>query len=246
LPKINWSNGYIRNEDAALYYEVHPSSQENAPILVLLHGNGEDMHIFDDHIEPLLPYYTIITMDTRHHGKSSQGNKPLTYELFSEDLFTLINKLHIGNFLIIGFSDGAITALELALKHQERIAAMILIGVNISPDGLTFLMKAGSQLLLAAKNVQGLFTKKAQPDKELIRLMLDHPHIDPAQLEKITVPALIISGERDIVKDEHSRLIEASLPNARRVVIPKTSHYVMKDAPLEFDRIVHEFLMEED
>jgi pimeloyl-ACP methyl ester carboxylesterase len=246
LPKISWSNGYIRNDDAALYYEVHPSAQESAPLIILLHGNGEDMHIFDGHIEPLLPYYTIITMDTRAQGKSSKGDRPLSYELFADDLFTLINKLQIGNFLLLGFSDGGNTALELVLKHQERVAAMILMGANLSPDGLTTVTRKGLQLLAASKSIKSVFSKENNSDRELVRLMLDHPHIDPRQLEKITVPTLIINGERDIIRDEHSKLIASSLPNARRVVIPGAGHFVMKDAPAEFDRIIFEFLMEED
>ncbi|MDR1082489.1 MAG: alpha/beta hydrolase [Coriobacteriales bacterium] len=246
MPKINWTNGYVRNDDAALYYEVHQSTQSNAPLLILLHGNGEDMHIFDGRIEPLLPYYTIITVDTRAQGKSAKGERSLSYELFAEDLFTLINKLQIGNFLILGFSDGGNTALELALKHQERVAAMILVGANLSPDGLTTMTRKGLQFLAAGRSLKGIFSRKENRDRDLVRLMLEHPHIDPTRLEKVTIPTLIINGEQDIIKDEHSRLIESSLPNARRVVIPETGHFVMKDAPEEFDRIVFEFLMEDD
>jgi pimeloyl-ACP methyl ester carboxylesterase len=246
LPKISWSNGYIRNDDAALYYEVHQSPQENTPLLILLHGNGEDMHIFDEHIEPLLPYYTIITMDTRAQGKSSKGDRPLSYELFADDLFTLVNKLQIGNFLLLGFSDGANVALEFVLRHQERVAAMILVGANLSPGGLTAMTRKALQLLLAAKALKALFSKREDESRKLVRLMLEHPSIDPVCLEKITVPTLVISGEKDVVRDEHSRLIAASLPNARHVVIPGTGHFVMKDAPTKFDRAVYEFLMEED
>jgi pimeloyl-ACP methyl ester carboxylesterase len=246
VPKINWSNGYVRNDDAALYYEVHQSAQKNAPLLVCLHGNGEDMHIFDGHIEPLLPYYTVITMDARAQGKSSAGDRPLSYALFAEDLFTLINKLQIGSVLLLGFSDGGNTALELALQHQERVAAMILVGANLSPDGLTPLARKGLQLRAAGQGLRSLFSKGAGRQRELTRLMLEHPRIDPQQLEKVTVPTLVISGERDVIKDEHSELIARTLPNARRVAIPGAGHFVMKDAPTEFDRIVLEFLMEDD
>jgi pimeloyl-ACP methyl ester carboxylesterase len=79
-----------------------------------------------------------------------------------------------------------------------------------------------------------------------VRLTLEHPHIEPQQLEKISVPTLVISGEQDVIKDEHSQLITESLANARRVVIAGASHFVMKDAPAEFDRVVLEFLMEDD
>lgn len=248
MPKINWSNGYVRNDDAALYYEVHPGAQDNAPLLILLHGNGEDMHIFDGHIEPLLPYYTVITMDTRAQGKSSKGTRPLSYELFADDLFTLINKLQIGNFLLLGFSDGGNTALELALKHQERVAAMILVGANLSPDGLTTMTRKGLQLLAAGRGLKDIFSRggEANRDRDLVRLMLEHPHIDPPQLEKVTIPTLVISGEKDIIKAEHSQLIADSLPNARHVVMAGAGHFVMKDAPQEFDRVIFEFLMEDD
>jgi pimeloyl-ACP methyl ester carboxylesterase len=248
LPTINWSNGYVRNDDAALYYEVHQSAQENAPLLILLHGNGEDMHIFDDHIEPLLPYYSVITMDSRGQGKSSRGTRPLSYSLFAEDLFALTNKLQIGNFLLLGFSDGGNTALELVLQHQERVAAMILVGANLVPEGMTTMTRKGLQLLMAGHNLKGIFSRKHDGNRgqELIRLMLEHPHIDPQQLEKVSVPTLVINGERDIIKGDHSKLIANALANARHAVIPGASHFVMKDAPAEFDRIILEFLMEDD
>jgi pimeloyl-ACP methyl ester carboxylesterase len=246
VPKISWTNGYVRNDDAALYYEVHQGNQPDAPFLICLHGNGEDMHIFDGHIEPLLPYYHVITMDARAQGKSSKGDRPLSYELFAEDLFTLMNKLQIGSCILLGFSDGGNTALELALQHQERVAAMILVGANLNPDGLTLLNHRGLQLLAAGQGMKNLFAKGGETNRELVRLMLEHPHIDPEQLEKVTVPTLVINGENDLIKDEHSRLIASSLPNARRVIIPKTSHFVIRDAPKEFDRLVLEFLMEDD
>jgi pimeloyl-ACP methyl ester carboxylesterase len=246
LPNITLSNGYVRNDDATLYYEVHPSTQNGAPILICLHGNGEGMRIFDGHIEPLLPHYTVITMDSRAQGKSAAGGRPLSYELFAEDLFALINKLQIGSALLLGFSDGGNTALEFALRHQERVCAMILVGANLSPEGLTAVTRKGLQLLAAGHGIKDLFSRGGRKKRELVRLMLEHPHIDPQQLEKIGVPTLVINGEQDVIKDEHSELMAASLATARRVVIPGASHFVMKDAPVEFDRIVLEFLMEDD
>lgn len=246
MPTIDWSNGYVRNGDAALYYEVHPSGNSSAPLVILLHGNGESMEIFEGHIEPLLPYYTVITMDTRAQGKSSAGDRPLSYELFADDLFTMMNKLQIGSAILLGFSDGANVALELALRHQERIAAMILVGGNIDPNGLTSLVRRQLRLLAISYRIKGFFSRKKTPKKDLIQLMLKHPNIAPQQLEKITAPALIINGEKDLIKDEHSELITTSLADARRVVIAGASHFVMKDAPEEFDRIILDFLMEDD
>jgi pimeloyl-ACP methyl ester carboxylesterase len=246
VARISWENGYIRNDDAALYYEVHQGAQPDSPLLLLLHGNYEDMHVFDGRIEPLLPYYTVIAVDTRGHGKSSRGERPLSYSLFAEDLFTLVNKLHIGTFLALGFSDGANTAMEFALKHQERLAAMILVGGNISPDGLQPLFRKTLRLQAAGASLTGLMKRDAHVRKELIDLMLKQPNIDPERLKTITVPALIINGQKDVVTDEHSARIASALPNARRIVIPGAGHFVMADAPEEFDQLLLEFLLEED
>jgi pimeloyl-ACP methyl ester carboxylesterase len=243
---ISWENGYIRNDDAALYYEVHQSQQPNTPLLFLLHGNYEDMHIFDGHIEPLLPYYTVITVDTRGQGKSSRGDRPLSYELFAEDLFTLVNKLQIGTFLVLGFSDGANTALQLALMHQERIAAMVLVGGNLNPDGLHPMFRKSLGLQAAAAGLKGIMKRDERSRKELIDLMLKEPSIDLERLKTITVPTLIINGEKDCVADSHSALIAETLPEARRAVIRGANHYVISEAPEEFDRLVLEFLLEED
>jgi pimeloyl-ACP methyl ester carboxylesterase len=236
----------VRNDDAALYYEVHPSEQNGAPFLILLHGNGEDMSIFEGHIEPLLPYYTVIAMDTRGQGKSSRGNKPLSYTLFADDLFTLINKLQIGSAILLGFSDGGNIALELSLRHQERIAAMILVGANLNPEGLSPLVRKQLKVLSTGQKIKGLFSKETRDDNELTQLLFNHPHIEPLQLATVTVPTLIINGEKDVILEEHSKLITTSLADARRVVIPGATHFVMKDAPEEFDRIVLDFLMEDD
>jgi pimeloyl-ACP methyl ester carboxylesterase len=246
VPRITWSNGYIRDDDAAIYYEVHPSTQADATVLILLHGNCEDMHVFDGRFERLLSYYTVITVDTRGHGKSSRGDKPLSYELFANDLFSLVNKLQIGSFLLLGFSDGANTALQFAMGHQERLAAMILVGGNLDPEGFTPASRRSIQLSLAQASLKGAFSKCSKERREFVELMLNHPHIDPKRLATVNTPTLIINGANDMIRDEHSELIARTLRQARRKVIPDAGHFVMKDAPEAFDKLVYDFLMEDE
>jgi len=244
MTNFDCSSGFIRAGEVALYYERYFSPKKNAPVLILLHGNGEDLHIFDNLIECLIPSYTLITMDTRHHGMSSKGTDPLSYELFAEDLFVLVNELAIGSFLVLGFSDGAITALEFALRHKERLSAMILVGVNISPTGLTFFTGIGLQVLSLLHKTRDLLTRKRRDATRFVELMLKQPDISCEQLSYLSVPALVVHGEHDMVKDSHSALIATSLPHARRVMIPGASHFVMKDRPQEFKHIILEFLQE--
>ena len=238
------SSGYIQTDDAALYYETYPSLKQDAPCLILLHGNGEDLHIFDDFIDCLIPSHSLVAMDTRHHGRSSQGIRELSYVLFAEDLFALVNELKIGSFLVLGFSDGAITALEFALRHKELLTAMILVGGNISPSGLSFFTRAGLLLLSLIHRTRDTLTRVKRDATRLIELMLGQAEITCEQLGDITVPALVIHGEFDMIKQSHSALIASSLPHARRVMIPGASHFVMKDDPREFKRVLLEFLQE--
>jgi len=217
----------------------------SAPILIMLHGNGEDMHIFDQRKQQLEEHYTIITMDSRGQGKSSAGSQPLSYQLLAQDLFMLTNKLQIGRFLLLGFSDGANTALEFALQHQERLSALILVGANLDPQGLSTGARAWIQLHVLGYSLAKPFWPQAKDRCQLMRLMLEHPHIQPQHLAKINVPTLVITGQRDVIRDEHSQLITSSLPQARRVNIAGAGHFVMRDAPAAFDAAVYEFLMEE-
>jgi len=244
LTNFDCSNGFIRTGDVALYYEIHSSPKKNAPFLILLHGNGENLHIFDDLIKCLIYHCSLITMDTRHHGRSSQGTRDLSYELFAEDLFAVVNELHIGLFMVLGFSDGAITALEFAIRHSERLSAMVLVGANISPAGLSFLTRAGLQLLSLLHNARDLLTRKRRDATRFVDLMLKHPNITCEQLSELTVPALVVHGEFEMIKSSHSALIASSLPQARRVMISGASHFVMKDRPLQFERVIMEFLQE--
>jgi pimeloyl-ACP methyl ester carboxylesterase len=245
MPDITCDSGLIRNNDAEIYYEVHCSTAEQAPVLILLHGNGEDMHCFDGRFERLLPYYNVVCLDTRGQGRSTRGTRPLSYELFAEDLFTVVNKLQIGSFLLLGFSDGGITALEFALAHQERLEALIVVGANLDPEGLTRATRNRLELASRAAALGRLVKKGPNPKKELIDLMLTQPHIAPDSLTHIKVPALVICGQDDMVRAEHSELIASLLPNARLEVVQGASHFVMADAPERFDELVYDFLMEE-
>lgn len=244
MTNFDRSNGYVLTGDAALYHEVHISPNTKAPYMILLHGNGEDLHIFDDLIGCLIPHCSLIAVDTRHHGRSSQGMRELSYELFAEDLFALVNELGIDRFLVLGFSDGAITALEFAMRHREHLSAMILVGANISPAGLTFFTRTSLLLLSVVQKTRDLLTRKRRDATRFTDLMLTQPQISCEQLEELSVPALVVHGEFDMIKNSHSALIASSLPQARRVMISGASHFVMKDRPQEFERVILDFLQE--
>ena len=211
--------------------------------LVLLHGNGEDYTYFKRQMEPFSQQYRVIALDTRGHGKSPRGTAPFTLEQFAGDLKEFLDQRGITKCHLLGFSDGGNIALLFALRYPQYVEKLILNGANLTPDGV----KLSTQLPIAAgwcvSGVCGLFSKKARANWEMLNLMVTQPHIRPQTLEKLTVPTLVIAGERDMIKEKHTRLIAASLPNSKLVILPG-DHFVARRNWQQFNPAVQAFLAE--
>jgi pimeloyl-ACP methyl ester carboxylesterase len=190
-----------------LFYE---KSGQGKP-LILLHGNGEDHHIFDAVAEKLRHEYTLYAIDSRNHGQSAK-TKEYSYDAMAEDIYCFIRELHLGKTNIIGFSDGAIIGLMLAMKHNEVVDKMALLGVNLKPDDFT---EESRQFIND--------TYEATKDP-LFRLMLEQPDIELDDVRDIKTPVLLIAAENDIYKPElYERLVEA-LPHAKLMLMQGHEH----------------------
>ena len=211
--------------------------------LVLLHGNGEDYTYFKRQMEPFSQQYRVIALDTRGHGKSPRGTAPFTLEQFAGDLKEFLDQRGITKCHLLGFSDGGNIALLFALRYPQYVEKLILNGANLTPVGV----KLSTQLPIAAgwcaSGVCGLFSKKAKANWEMLNLMVTQPHIRPQTLEKLTVPTLVIAGERDMIREKHTRLIAASLPNSKLVILPG-DHFVARRNWQQFNPAVQAFLAE--
>ena len=211
--------------------------------LVLLHGNGEDYTYFKRQMEPFSQQYRVIALDTRGHGKSPRGTAPFTLEQFAGDLKEFLDQRGITKCHLLGFSDGGNIALLFALRYPQYVEKLILNGANLTPAGV----KLSTQLPIAAgwcvSGVCGLFSKKARANWEMLNLMVTQPHIRPQTLEKLTVPTLVIAGERDMIKEKHTRLIAASLPNSKLVIL-LGDHFVARRNWQQFNPAVQAFLAE--
>ena len=143
---------------------------------------------------------------------------------------------------ILGFSDGGNIALTFALRHPERVNRLILNGANLFPEGMP------ERLLAAMRRKYESFQQENTPEAEfnqlLFRLMLDEPQIDPAELHKLTMPVLVIAGTKDMIRDDHTRLIAESLPHSRLVILPG-DHFIANKEPAAFNAAVRSFFEEE-
>lgn len=209
--------------------------------LLLLHGNGESREYFSAQLEYFSGMYRTIAIDTRGHGATPRGRAPFTLEQFAQDLRGFMDARRIDSAHLLGFSDGGNIALLFSLRWPERVHSLVLNGANLYPLG----MKPGVWLsvelgYLWAGALARLSTRMAGR-AELLRLMARQPHIAPAQLGGLDVPTLVIAGTRDMIRDSHTRLICASLPDAELAILPG-DHFIAAHAPDVFNARVAQFL----
>ena len=224
--------------DIELFY----TKTGSGPTLLLLHGNVEDSTYFVHQVEEFSRDFTVYAIDTRGHGKSPRGAAPFTISQFADDLLAFMDQQGLPQADILGFSDGGNIALTFALRHPDRVRRLILNGANLDPKGVKPLVQLpivlGYHLASLSKS------PKARAHAELLGLMVNEPHIDPAELKKLTMSVLVIAGTKDMIQERHTRLIANRIPGARLALIPG-DHFIASKAPTTFNRAVRQFLEEE-
>ena len=223
--------------------QLHYIEQGQGKPLILLHGNGENCDYFEHQIPCFARDYRVLVIDTRGHGQSPRGEKPFTIVQFAEDLHDFMDEKAIGKAILLGFSDGGNIALTFALKYPERVDKMIVDGANLFPSGV----KARYQWPIeVGYRIAKMFAKKSEEAKknaEMLGLMVNEPHIEPSELARLTMPILVVAGTKDMIKDEHTRLICNSLPNAKLEII-MGDHFVANKNYEAFNTVVEAFLKE--
>lgn len=198
---------FITVNGIRLFYEKEGSG----PALILLHGNGEDHTTFDALAEALKPYFTIYAIDSRNHGQSQQTDI-YDYTVMSEDVFAFITAFTLAPVSIVGFSDGGIIALLLALHHPEVVYKMALLGANLCPNDL---------LPAVLQDMQRIYEETKSP---LFQLMLTQPHISLSEIKAVQTPTLLIAGEHDIIRLSLYEEMKSTMPNASVFIVEGHDH----------------------
>lgn len=197
----------INVNDVNIFYEEYGKGQP----IILLHGNSETHEIFDKLIEQLKENYKIYAIDSRCHGKSENTNE-ISYDLMSDDIISFIKVLKIEKPILYGFSDGGIIGILVAIKEPDILSKLIVSGANINPDGM-------KKTMLIISKIVYFVTKN-----KLFRMMVKEPNISIEELNKIKVPTIVIAGQKDIIKREHTEMIAKNIPNSILDIIPNENH----------------------
>lgn len=183
---------------------------EGRPV-ILLHGNGEDYHIFDKLIPLLSNSYTVYALDSRNHGLSDKSDD-YGYHSMMLDVISFIKVLDIKSPSLIGFSDGAIVGLMIALSESGLLDKLVLMGANLSPSDFK------------DESLEWLKDEFKKNNDPLFKLMLEEPNIDLESLKSISNKSLVIAGEDDIFKDETFDNIARMIPDAELKIMKGHDH----------------------
>ena len=223
--------------------ELHCEETGSGEPLVLLHGNGEDGTYFAHQIAHFSQRFRVLALDTRGHGKSPRGEAPFTIRQFARDLLAFLDARGIERAHLLGFSDGCNIALAFALAHPERVGKLVLNGVNLNARGVKRSVQVPIELGYRMARLFAGLSAKARANAEMLGLMVNDPNVAPEELAALTAPTLVIAGENDMIREDHTRLIAERIPNARLAFVPG-DHFVAAKNPAAFNREVERFLLE--
>lgn len=215
------------------YYETYGSGEP----LILLHGNGGSINAFKYQIPFFEKHFKVIAIDSRLHGKSGGSPDTISYDLMSSDFCALLDYLQIDSAYVLGWSDGGINGLIMAMQCPEKVKMLAVSGANVVPDSSAVPYSD----ILWMKNFVEHDTTTSKREIALNKMMLYQPNIPFEELKQIYCPVLVIAGDHDIIKPEHTIKIFQSIPNASLCIFPDSNHGALQQHPELFNETVLRF-----
>ena len=239
---------YARVRGIRMYYEL----DGRGPALVLLHGGAGSGAQFEKQIPDFERHYRLIVPDACAQGRTTDRPGPLTYHAMAEDVRALLDYLGVRRAHLVGWSDGGVTALDLAMHHPERVGRVVTFGANFRADGLNAPDVLWNNTATAKDFGPDMerFYASVAPDSthyevamnKVIELWRTEPQWSEVDLARIRARVLVTAGEHDVVRQDHTDALAHAIPHATEWIVPGASHSVMQEQPDVVNRRVLEFL----
>ena len=229
-----------------IYYAEYGAGQP----VILLHGGLGNSDYWGDLIPALAPHYRVMVMDSRGHGRSTRDAQPYGYDLMASDVVGLMDYLKLDKADIVGWSDGAIIGLDIAMKHPDRIGRLFAFAANSTVDGLKAdVLKSPTFAAYVERAGEEYRKNSPTPDEyeaflnQIGAMWASQPNWTEPDLARIRTPVLIVDGEHDeAIRREHTEMLAKEVPGARLLILPGVSHFAMLQNPGEFNAAVLKFL----
>lgn len=229
---------YAELRGIKMYYETYGTGEP----LLIIHGNGGSIRDFTAQIPYFSKHYRVILADSRAQGKTTDTGDSLSYEMMADDLAALLDKLGIDSANVIGWSDGGINGLLMAMRHPKKIKKLAITGANLWPDSSAvdpFVYKWAMAINDSVS--QQPLTAQLKASKKLLHLLSYEPHIALSELKKISCPTLVMGGDKDVIRPQHTMLIAENIPKSYLWIVPNSGHSVPIFYKDLFNKMVYDF-----
>ena len=238
--------GYVAHDGARIWYAAYGSG---SPV-ILLHGGLGHSGNWGYQVPALVESgYRAIVIDSRGHGRSTRDDRPYTYELMASDVSAVLGTLHLEKAALVGWSDGACTALVLASQAASRVSGVFFFACNMDPSGTKEFVLTPIVQRCFSRHVKDYAQLSSTPDKfdefsEAVGLMQrTQPDYSAEDLAQIRVPVAIVQSEHDeFIKREHAEYLAQSIPEAEFIYLPGVSHFAPLQRPEQFNNAMLAFL----
>ncbi|GHU40366.1 hydrolase [Clostridia bacterium] len=194
--------------------------------VVLLHGHGQSQRVFKSWERELSKSYRVILIDSRNHGQSGKAEK-ISISLMAQDVYAALKTLYVKRANIIGYSDGANIALQLAIDHPQIVKNLVIISGNATPAGLKDRFFSIVQIWRSAAKRLYKLKLLSVFSYNMTRLIAKEPNISDEQLKRIEAPTLLVYGDQDLIEGEHIDYLNHQIPNSKVKILEKTNHFMM-------------------
>jgi pimeloyl-ACP methyl ester carboxylesterase len=240
--------GRVAHDGARIWFATFGAG----PPVILLHGGDASSDYWGDQIPVLLAAgHRVVVIDSRGHGRSTLGARPLGYELMESDVIAVMDALSIDHADVVGWSDGAILGLIMAMKHPERVTRVFAFGANMDLHGFNpmgalapIVPKVGAALAANYARLSPTPDGYGAFSKAVLAMQLREPNYTPRELAAIKGPAIaIVDGEHEeFILRQHTEYLARTIPGAKLMILPGVSHFAPLQDPGGFNAAMIGFL----
>ena len=243
------STGELAVNGIKVHYAIYG---QGSPV-IFLHGGLANTDYWGNQVPAVAAHHTVILIDSRGHGRSTRDARPYGYDLMADDVVALMDVLKIPKADVVGWSDGGILGIDLALRHKDRVGKVFAFAANTVTSGVVEGVEKNPTFAAYIDRAGHEYAEHSATPKEydafvdqISKMWADQPNWTDDQLKAIDTPILVVDGDHDeAIKRAHTEYIAATIPHAGLLILPNASHFAFLQDPGPFNFAILHFLGDE-
>lgn len=225
--------------------------------LVLLHGGLVTNETWGAQLPAFAQRFRVLAPERRAHGHTPDVEGPLSYDDMAAATIGFLETVVGGPAALVGWSDGGVVGLLVAIARPDLVTKLVAVSANFNTAGSIPEAAAMAEHMTPDSPDMAMFRglyEATTPDgadhwpvvvAKMVEMFTTQPDISPSDLARIEAPTLVMVGDDDMLRLEHTAELYRAVPKAELAVVPGTSHAVLMEKPDLANRIILDFLEKE-